>query len=292
MRDPVIFQAHDHYVIGTYFARQLPILITSGMDKLIKLWSVPDWRLIKTISGHLNSVNSLALSADERILASGSTDASIRWWSFPGGEPLQVLLDRKKTVSQVQFSPTGRLMGGCYYGGYVAIWDQQGEPVLRLRVGKKNLSSLAFHPGEKYFAVSGLGGEISLWSIPAGELIHQFSAHSIAAGELNFIQSGRVLVSMGYDQTVKFWDTESWTLNQQLAFTGKTLRSLAFSAEAELLAIGMEGAIQLWSSSPWKLVDEFPSGVKALYQMTFSADRKWFACGAADQKVRVWSLDL
>lgn len=291
MQEPTVIHAHDHYVIGTLFARKHQVLLTSGMDKRIKFWSVPGWQLLKTIEGHQNSVNSLSLDPDENFLGSGSTDAAIRIWSFPDGALQHTLVDRKQTVSQVKFSPSGNFIGGVYYGGYAAIWNQQGESILRLKASKKNLSSLAFHPSEKYVAISGLGEEISTWSIPEGRQLHRFSAHPVAVSGLSYIQSGKVLVSMGYDQTIKFWDSNSWQVNQVLAFTDQTLRSLAFSSDEQLLAVGLQGAIQLWSLETWSLLEEFPAGAKALNQLSFSPDNQWLAAGAADQKVRIWTLD-
>ncbi len=292
MHEPIVIHAHDHYVIGTCFASKHPILVTSGMDKQIKLWSVPDWELIRTFEGHQNSVNSLSLNPEENLLASGSTDASIRVWSFPSGELLHTLTDRKQTVAQVKFSDSGRLLGGAYYGGYVAIWDKSGEPIFKAKASKKNLASIDFHPNENLVALSGLGDEILLWSIAEAKLVHKFFAHTVAVSGLRFTQSGKVLVSMGYDQTVKFWNTETWEVNQLMSFDQKPLRSLSFSHDEKVMAIALEGVIQLWSLSSWNLLEEFPAGAKALNQLSFSQDNQWLAAGAADQKVRVWSLNL
>ena len=95
---------------------------------------------------------------------------------------------------------------------------------------------------------------------------------------------------MGYDQSIKFWDTQTWQLNQVLTFQEKTLRSLAFSLDDNLMAVGYQGGIQIWSLTSWNLLLEFPSGVNALNQITFSPDQQWLAAGAADQKVRIWPL--
>ena len=107
MKEIEIFRAHESYILGIIFTRDDSILITAGMDNLVKLWSVPGWEYIRTLAGHDNSVNSLALSPDETTLVTGSSDQTVRLWSFPDGELLQTLQDRKKTVSSVAFSPDG-----------------------------------------------------------------------------------------------------------------------------------------------------------------------------------------
>ena len=100
MNEPTIFEAHSSYVLELLFTRDSQTLVSAGMDNVVKLWSVPDWELVRTFEGHANSVNSIALSPDEKTLATGSTDTTARLWSFPHGQVLHTLQDRKKVVEE------------------------------------------------------------------------------------------------------------------------------------------------------------------------------------------------
>ena len=46
--------------------------------------------------------------------------------------------------------------------------------------------------------------------VQLGKEIGSLAGHKVAVGSLTFINEGRYLVSMGHEQTVKFWDTETW----------------------------------------------------------------------------------
>jgi WD40 repeat protein len=48
------------------------------MDNVVKLWSIPDWTLVRTFKGHANSVNSMSLSPDGGSLVTGSTDQTVK----------------------------------------------------------------------------------------------------------------------------------------------------------------------------------------------------------------------
>ena len=77
MSDPIIFQAHDNYVLGLAFSNDSQLMVSVGMDKMANLWSTSDWQLIRSFKGHANSVNSLALTPDQMHLVTGSSDNTL-----------------------------------------------------------------------------------------------------------------------------------------------------------------------------------------------------------------------
>ncbi len=291
-KDPITFEAHENYVLDVLFTSDGETLISSGMDNLIKLWSVPDWQLKGVFEGHAHSANSIALSPDEKTLASGSSDQTLKLWSFPEGRELHTLQDRKKTVPAVAFSHNGRWVAAGSYGGRAVVWNLSGEQVVGIKANPKNLSSIAFSPDDKILATTGLGAEIKLWSLPDGEQITELSGHEIAAWSLRFIKGGGQLVSLGYEQTIKFWDTKTWTEIHSIDTKAYGVKGLKFSPDEQRAVTSAEGKLHLWSTDTWKVEYEIVAGAKALYGMDFSPDGKWLAVGAADKKIRVWELAL
>ena len=72
MEKTALFEAHDSYVLGLQFTDDSQVLISAGMDNVVKLWSVPKWKWIRTFEGHANSASSISLSPDGKTLATGS----------------------------------------------------------------------------------------------------------------------------------------------------------------------------------------------------------------------------
>jgi WD40 repeat protein len=58
------------------------LLASGSRDKTIKLWEVASGSLVRTLTGHTDSVFSVAFSPDGRLLASGSDDNTIRLWDI------------------------------------------------------------------------------------------------------------------------------------------------------------------------------------------------------------------
>jgi len=292
MQEPAIFEAHSSYVLGLRFTGDSRALISAGMDNVVKLWSVPDWELIRTFEGHGNSVNSFSLSPDETTLATGSSDNTVRLWSFPDGELLHTRQDRKKTVSSVQISPDGQWVAAGSYGGRAVVWTLAGEEVVGIKVSKKNLSSVAFSPDSKTLATSGLGPEISVWSLPAGNLIRTLTTEDVAVGSLKFINQGRYLISAGHGGTIRFWDTETWR-DVRTIEPGEAggVRGIAFSPDESAVALSMESKVQVRSVEDWSVQAKLPVSTKVVNGMAFSPDGQWLAAGAADRRIRLWSLE-
>jgi WD40 repeat protein len=171
------------------------------------------------------------------------------------------------------------------------IWTLAGEPVVGIKASQKNLSSVAFSPDGGTLATSGLGNDICLWSLPSGEPIGTLAGHEVAVGSLSFINEGRYLVSMGYEGTIKFWDTSEWQEARGVSPDQPGLRGLVFSQDERVAAVSMESRVQLWSVEDWKLEAELPISTKAVNGMAFSPDGRWLAVGAADKKIRVWEFE-
>ena len=57
----------------------------------VKLWDARDGRLLSTLSGHTEDVNSVAMSANGRLVASAADDKTIRVWQLPGPRLLALL---------------------------------------------------------------------------------------------------------------------------------------------------------------------------------------------------------
>jgi len=64
----------------------------------VRLWSMPDGALQKTLQGHASGVYSVAFSPDGKQIASGSADYTVKLWSLPSGLPDLCLFDPAATT--------------------------------------------------------------------------------------------------------------------------------------------------------------------------------------------------
>ncbi len=74
----------------------------------VKLWDTAKGRAVQSFKGHRNSVNSIAFSADGRLLAAGNLGQTIIIWKLATGAIVKHLHYADVSYNSVAFSPTGQ----------------------------------------------------------------------------------------------------------------------------------------------------------------------------------------
>jgi WD40 repeat protein len=66
-------------------------LVSSGVDRTIRVWNPATGELLRTITNHGDRVGALAFSPDGKYLASGSRDRSVRIWQPEIGRLVRIV---------------------------------------------------------------------------------------------------------------------------------------------------------------------------------------------------------
>jgi predicted NACHT family NTPase len=90
------------------------------------------------LKGHQNLVTSLAFSPDGKVLASGSSDSTVRLWRPATGKELRRFEGHRGLVKSVAFSGDGQKLASAGVDTTVLVWDVSGlvprtEPVAQLQ---------------------------------------------------------------------------------------------------------------------------------------------------------------
>jgi hypothetical protein len=119
----------------------------------------------KVLRGHREGVRGLALSYDDRLLASAGLDGKVMIWQLPEGLRTRTLEGHRDGVRAVAFSPDGRYLASAGKDGLLIIWNVAlGTREKSLDLGTP-LWCVAFSPNGQYLVAGGNDGLLRLWRI-------------------------------------------------------------------------------------------------------------------------------
>jgi len=123
-------ECHDEWVSCVRFSpnTQNPIIVSCGWDKKIKVWNLTNCRLKTNHMGHTGYMNTVTVSPDGSLCASGGKDGCAMLWDLNDGKHLYTL-DGQDIINSLVFSPN-RYWLCAAAGKNVTIWDLESKSVV------------------------------------------------------------------------------------------------------------------------------------------------------------------
>ena len=134
---------------------------------------------------------------------------------------------------------------------WIELWNEQDSTHRILPIGEERIKSYSLAPNGVEIAVSMSGGALTLWNIASGQQVKILSESS--ADSLAYSPDGQRLAAVLDDNTVRFWETETYSeVGQITGFSGSEINAIDFSPDGQTLAVGgSDGIVNVW---------RFPSG--------------------------------
>lgn len=105
-----------------------PIIVSCGWDKIVKVWNLTNCKLKTNHHGHAGFLNTVTVSPDGSLCASGGKDGQAMLWDLGEGKHLYTL-DGGDTINALCFSPN-RYWLCAATGPSIKIWDLEGKNVV------------------------------------------------------------------------------------------------------------------------------------------------------------------
>jgi WD40 repeat protein len=275
---PVRFSSDGRFLTGAYRRGPMADLVVWDLERDRSVLRLPEGLYQDAVD----------FSPDSRRVAVGGGDGAIRLYDLPSGRETGRLPPGPRPVC-LQFDPDGRRLAvSSLDARSVKIRDVTTGEVTKTLVSPTLIRAVAWHPYRNLVAGAGDDWHVYVWNLETPQRpLARLEGHHAEVTRVGFTHGGALLVSSGWDHTVRLWNLA--TQSQLLNFPGAS-----FSPGRGELDLGMllgSSTVQIWelgTGRECRTFRHYDAG-KGPWSGGFSRDGRLLA-STGDNGVAVWDL--
>jgi WD40 repeat protein len=232
------------------------------------------YKLVQKLTGHSAPINALAYSFSGNMLASGSSDNTIRVYDslyrlIPIAENIN---NRHLTaVHSLVFDRTGKYLFSGDKEGKLMLWDLVNKKLIKSYLTGNSINDLCIANTAANIFVAHSDRQIKLIALATGKLVRTLDGHTDIVNVVAISPNNQYLLSGSNDKTARIWDLKTWKPMHVLKVDSWKVTAIAFTDDSKFCVTGAnDGAIKVWEVKTGKLVGQQSLPNLAIKDIAFS----------------------
>jgi WD40 repeat protein len=166
--------------------------------------------LLRTLEGHGDGVNAVAVTPDGRRAVSACEDGTLKVWDLESGRQLQTSKATVTGSGLLRSRLDGRRVLSASFDGTLKVWDLENGHELRTLEGHGGeVTAVTVTPDGQRVLSASADGTIKVWDLESGRELRTLEGHGESVRAVAVTPNGRRAVSASADRTLKVWELES-----------------------------------------------------------------------------------
>ena len=242
----------------------------------------------------VNEPKTSLVCQDAMLLAEKSTSPLVYWVNKPEQNTSYNMLipchgDPALTTA---ISPDGRLLAAGFKSSIIRLYDLNSGKEIKTFIGHSNsINSICFVT-QSLICSASQDSTLSLWNVDEGFRVAIMKGHSRSVRCCTANKSGKTLVSVSWDMSIRVWNGTDGSFVAVLKSPGKSsqINCVSFHPEGQLIAVGCwDSTLKIWDTFNKKKLKSLKGHATSIQACSYLTTGQHIVSAALDGEVRVWS---
>ena len=296
--DPVIhrsFKGNNETITSCIFTPNMKQSISGTENGNIFVWNFkPQMRPFK-FSGHKGAITDLAINPLGDIIASSSTDQTVRLWTNAVGGKNKILKCHPSPIRSVDFSSDGKLLMTGSNDKTIKIFELYPKhKFLSSYKGHSNwVRCVRFSPDNRLIGSCGDDNAVIIFDVEQKTVKYRFLDHSSNVNSCRFSPDGTIISSAGNDGKIKLFDIRMGRLIQHYDAHNDKINCISYHQSGNYIISGSDDStIKIWDLKMGQILYTVHGHRGKVKSVNFNIDGDYFCSGGEDSILMVWKSNI
>jgi len=249
------------------------------------------------LENHQDGIRDISFTPDGSVLASSSSDKTIKLWDVKTGKEIYTLNGHMDSVKSISFSPDGNLLASGSSDKTIKLWNiKTGQEIYTFNGHLDAVISISFHPNGNLLASGSSDKTIKLWNIETRVEIYTINVDDSNICTICISSDGNILASAShpseFGEVVKLWNISTKTEIKEIEGYDEDdfIYNVNFSHDGKILALCSHKHIIVWDRETEAQGQIETAHNKEILSLSFSSDGQVLVTGSCDKTIKFWNI--